>query len=98
MRFAEHFEFSAKGGQAADWEFNKKANALTSEGKIKKERVSVILPETFMNKSGNAAGKLVREDQRIVKANDGVIVLNALSVEAPQHVIQHNQSTVDLIG
>src|SRR3989338_1776813 len=65
MRFAKYFEFP-------EFELNKKANALISEGKIKKERVSVILPETFMNKSGSAAGKLFRAK----KENKELIVIH----------------------
>lgn len=46
----------------AGWrfEFNKKLNALVSEGKIKKEKAMLILPETFMNKSGNSVKPLIK--------------------------------------
>lgn len=51
----------------ADFEFDKKNNALISEGEIsgidgkktKKEKVMTILPETFMNKSGNSLKKII---------------------------------------
>lgn len=36
------------------WEFSKNAKALYSKGKIGKHAVELILPETFMNKSGKA--------------------------------------------
>ncbi len=39
-------------------ELNKKLKALVSEGKIGKEKIQIILPETFMNKSGEAIKKL----------------------------------------
>jgi len=39
-------------------EFDKKLNALVSEGKIGKEKITAILPETFMNKSGETVKKL----------------------------------------
>lgn len=35
-----------------DFELDKKISALVSEGKVKKEKVMMIMPETFMNKSG----------------------------------------------
>lgn len=38
----------------ADFSANKKWNALVSEGKIGKEKIALVLPETFVNKSGNA--------------------------------------------
>ncbi len=37
-----------------DLEFNKKANALIASGSIDKEKITAILPETFMNNSGKA--------------------------------------------
>lgn len=43
-----------------DFEFNKKTNALISEGKIGKEKAMLILPETFMNKSGSAVSYFVK--------------------------------------
>src|SRR3989344_2281219 len=33
-----------------------KLQSLAAEGKINKEKAAFVLPETFMNKSGNAAG------------------------------------------
>lgn len=43
-----------------DFSFNKKWNALVAEAKIGKEKLALLLPETFMNKSGNAAGPAAR--------------------------------------
>lgn len=37
-----------------DWEFDKKLNALVSCGKLSTFNLKLILPETFMNKSGDA--------------------------------------------
>lgn len=39
---------------------NEKWNALVTEGKIGKTKVVFILPETFVNKSGNAVGPTLR--------------------------------------
>src|SRR3989338_5256480 len=65
MRFAKYFEF-------LDFELNKRANALISEVKIGKTKVLVALPETFMNKSGNAAAKLIR----LKKENKDLVVIH----------------------
>jgi PTH1 family peptidyl-tRNA hydrolase len=46
------------------WELNKKLKALTSEGKIKKEKVQLILPETFMNKSGLSLKPLITSKKK----------------------------------
>ena len=48
-----------------DFEFNKKTNSQVSKGSIKigrnkEEKVTLILPETFMNKSGNALSYFVK--------------------------------------
>lgn len=50
----------AKKEKLDDFETDKKLNALVSEGKIKKEKVMLILPETFMNKSGNSVKPLIK--------------------------------------
>lgn len=55
-----------KANKLPEFEFKEKFNSLVSEGKIKKttkhppERIAVTLPNTFMNKSGNAAGPLAK--------------------------------------
>src|ERR1035437_7334820 len=43
----------AKAFEAEDFSFDKKMNALVAKGKIGKEKVTFIEPETFMNKSGS---------------------------------------------
>ncbi|MDO8522787.1 MAG: aminoacyl-tRNA hydrolase, partial [bacterium] len=52
--------YFAKKNDFGDFEQNKKSNSLVSEGKVGKSKITVALPETFMNKSGNAAGKLFK--------------------------------------
>lgn len=58
----------AKDIGADEFEFNKKSNALVANGKIKKEKVMLILPETFMNKSGNAIPYFVKPVSKVSKA------------------------------
>lgn len=60
LAFAKKFKFP-------DFEFEKKYNALISEGKLGKEKVLLILPETFMNKSGNALKKLITSAKKAEK-------------------------------
>jgi PTH1 family peptidyl-tRNA hydrolase len=52
--------------------FVPKINALVSESKLGKEKVTAVMPETFMNKSGAAVGKLVKS----VKAAERLIVIH----------------------
>lgn len=49
-------EFFAKKNDFADFSFDKKSDSLVS----KNRKALIVLPETFMNKSGGAATKLVR--------------------------------------
>lgn len=59
-------EFSKK-----DFESNKKINAMISEGKIGKEKVVFVEPETFMNNSGKAVGVLIKSK----KAAERLVVI-----------------------
>ncbi len=61
----------AKKEDFPDFVFNKKANALVSEGKIGKTKVTLVLPETYMNNSGKAVTAFVKS----VKAAKDLLVL-----------------------
>lgn len=54
-----------------DFRFEKKWNALVSEGKIGKEKTLLILPNTFMNKSGAA----IAPAQRFFKIKPAMVFL-----------------------
>ena len=56
----EAAEYFAEKNGFDDFNLDKKAGALTAEGKMGKSKILIALPETFMNKSGNAADKLIR--------------------------------------
>lgn len=58
-----------------DFEFNKKSNALISEGKIKNEKITLILPETFMNRSGNAVSFFVKPKTGKDKSLENLVVV-----------------------
>jgi len=63
--FAQSRDFAAPGKEALSWKFDPKSTSHLAEGKCGKERVLVALPDTFMNKSGNAAGKLIRPKKEL---------------------------------
>ncbi|HBB56909.1 TPA: aminoacyl-tRNA hydrolase [Patescibacteria group bacterium] len=52
-------------------EFNKKLNALVSEGKLGKNKFQIILPETFMNKSGLSLKPIIASAK---KAKDLIVI------------------------
>jgi PTH1 family peptidyl-tRNA hydrolase len=54
-----------------EFELEKKLNAQVAEVKIGKEKVTLIAPDTFMNKSGKAIGPLVKN----VKAAEKLVVI-----------------------
>lgn len=55
-----------------EWDFDKKANAQVSEGKLKKEKVTLVAPDTFMNKSGGAVARFVKSK----KAAEQLVVIH----------------------
>lgn len=58
--FAKKFDFE-------DFEENKSIKALVSKGKVGKETVTLVLPETFMNKSGLTVKELVKNEKAAQK-------------------------------
>lgn len=61
---------------AEDFEFNKKANSEVAEGKLKKEKLSLILPDTFMNKSGSAISYFLKPRTGKDKSRQDLIVVH----------------------
>ncbi|MBI2096428.1 MAG: aminoacyl-tRNA hydrolase [Candidatus Taylorbacteria bacterium] len=59
--------YFARQRKFPDFEFDSKASALTSAGKIGGEKVLLILPETFMNKSGQAVKVFVKNAKQAEK-------------------------------
>lgn len=64
----EHFVREKKLGE---WKFDKKTDALIARGAVLRALVILVLPETFMNKSGNAVSKFVKS----VKAAERLVVV-----------------------
>src|SRR3990167_1334367 len=84
--FAKSREFSAKGGPAFGWEHDKKSNALIS----KNSRVIVALPETFMNKSGSAAVKLIKLKKEL---KDLVVIHDDIDLPLGRFKISYGKSS-----
>ena len=68
----------AKQNGLSDFTFSKISNAEISEGKIGKEKVTVILPNTFMNKSGEALRKI--KDLKIKTVNKIKVIPNLVVI------------------
>jgi PTH1 family peptidyl-tRNA hydrolase len=68
----------AKAFDADEFSFDKKMNVLVSKGKIGKEKVTFIEPETFMNKSGKALASIVKVKNNAklkLKTADNLVVI-----------------------
>lgn len=59
-----------------DFEYHKKANAQVAEGKIGKEKATLILPDTFMNRSGAAVSYFVKPKSGKDKSQPHLIVVH----------------------
>jgi len=65
-------EAFAKAQKCDEFVFDKKANAQVAEGKLKREKFTIVLPDTFMNKSGNAVLRFVKSK----KAAEQLVVIH----------------------
>jgi PTH1 family peptidyl-tRNA hydrolase len=65
----------AKTNKFEDWTYDKKSNSNISKGKIGKESVVLIAPQTFMNKSGNAVSYFIKPKTGKNKSIQNLIVI-----------------------
>ncbi len=72
-----------------EWEMKKNFAGLISEGKMGKEKVALLCPETFMNKSGESVKKLITS---IKKAEDLIVVYDDLDLGIGTLKISYNRS------
>lgn len=58
--FAKKFDFS-------EWNTNKKTKACEATGILGREKISLVLPETFMNNSGKAVSPYVKSKKDVAR-------------------------------
>ena len=56
----ELLQYFAKKNDFSDFEMDKKSNSLISKGGVGKEKVILVLPETFMNRSGKSVSYFIK--------------------------------------
>lgn len=83
----EHF---LKSNDFDDLSPSKVNKALISDGKIGKNKFTVILPETFMNKSGESLRKLITSPK---KAKDLIVVQDDLDLPIGRFKISFNRGS-----
>lgn len=74
----------------SEWEFQKKLNAHTAEGKIGKVKALLVVPDTFMNKSGNALRGLVKSKKA---AAETLVVYDDLDIPFGSMKISYGRSS-----
>jgi PTH1 family peptidyl-tRNA hydrolase len=79
-----------KENTEGEMEFSKKYKALVSEGKSKKEKFTVVFPETFMNKSGASVATMVKSKKA---AESLVVVHDDLDLPIGKIKISFNRGT-----
>ncbi len=80
----------AKKNKFPVWVFDKKLNAQKSEKKIGGEKTALILPDTFMNNSGNAVAKIITSQK---KAEQLVVVHDDLDLPLGKFKISFAKSS-----
>src|SRR3990167_5086571 len=90
-------EAFAKANDFSKWQLDKKTKALISEGKIGKDKVLLVEPETFMNKSGEVFKKLQATSYKLKAKNkeiSNLIVLHDdLDIPFGKFKISFNKSS-----
>ncbi len=60
-------KYAAKKGEVSEPEFSKKLKALAGGGELNGEKFQIILPETFMNKSGLSLKPIITSKKKAEK-------------------------------
>jgi PTH1 family peptidyl-tRNA hydrolase len=80
----------AKAFEAGEFSFDKKMNALAAAGRIGKEKVTFVEPETFMNKSGAAIKYLVKSPKAAEKL---VVIYDDFQLPIGRIKLSYNRSS-----
>lgn len=76
--------------EGADFEHDKKLNALVSEIKVGKEKIRLAAPETFMNMSGKAVAGLVKSKKAAEKM---LVIYDDFQLPIGRMKVSYNKSS-----
>lgn len=80
-----------------EFEFDKKLNALVVEAKIGKEKVKLVMPETFMNNSGKSVAPIAKTKKnaklKLTTADDLLVVYDDFQLPIGRMKISYNKSS-----
>jgi peptidyl-tRNA hydrolase, PTH1 family len=80
----------AKSNDFSEWKNDMKLKSLRAKGEIVKEKFDFILPETFMNNSGNAVSQLVDDKKKLKNL---VVVYDDIDLSLGSLKISFNRSS-----
>jgi PTH1 family peptidyl-tRNA hydrolase len=83
-------EYIAKANDFSDWKVDMKTKSLRSKGEIEKEKFDFMLPETFMNNSGNAVAPVIDDKKKLKNL---VVVYDDLDIPVGSLKISFNRSS-----
>lgn len=83
-------EHIAKSNDFSDWKNDMKLKALKSKGEIGDEKFDFMLPETFMNNSGNAVCGIIDNPKKLKNL---VVIYDDMDLSLGSFKISYNRSS-----
>ena len=80
----------AKANDFSDWRDDMKLKSLRSKGELNKEKVEFLLPNTFMNNSGNAVAQIIDDKKKLKNL---VVVYDDMDLPVGSLKISFNRSS-----
>jgi len=80
----------AKSNDFSEWKDNMKLKSLSSKGEINGEKFDFLLPETFMNNSGNAVCQVINDKKKLKNL---VVVYDDMDLPIGSLKISFNRSS-----
>lgn len=83
-------EYIAKMQDFSEWKNDMKTKSLRAKGEIEKEKLDFMLPETFMNNSGNAVAQVIDAPKKLKNL---VVIYDDLDIPVGNLKISFNRSS-----
>ena len=83
-------EYIAKANDFSEWKSDMKTKSLRAKGQVDSEKFDFMLPETFMNNSGNAVAGVIDDKKKLKNL---VVVYDDLDIPVGSLKISFNRSS-----
>lgn len=80
----------AKANDFPDWKDDMKLKSFCSKGEINEEKVELLLPNTFMNNSGNAVCQIIDDKKKLKNL---IVIYDDLDIPLGSLKISYNRSS-----